>query len=284
MYNVFRLFVRLSAALLAAFFWGGCSEDDLIGNNTTVFGQVIDPAQSPISMIEIAVVYEVQFASPSPSPGNSLGFRSTLTPLATSLGNPYPNPMNQDLAAGQLRIPVSTDVDTTLRVEVLGIFGGTLSTVANVYSGRLASDTTFVWNGRGDAFNNLVANGLYVVRLTMPSSGGTTQDVSVLINRSSNTLANLQEGFNALSDGNGEYVIEDIAVESRFPATSAGGGSLGTGVVGNRISLFFWDPANSYLPRLVSETLLTGETLEKVTELTPTGVPAPEPPSGYGVP
>lgn len=282
MYHVFRHFVRLSAALIAAFFWSGCSEDALIGNNTTVFGTVVDPAQTPIFGIEVAVVYEVEIASPSVAAGEP-GRSPSIPPLATILDSPYPNPMDQELVEGQLTIPVSTDSDTTLKVEILGIFGGTLSTVATLYSGMLASDTTFVWNGRGN-FDNLVPNGLYVVRLTVPSSGGATQDVSVLVNRSSNTLANLQEGFNALSDANGEYTIQDIAVESRFPATNASGGALGTGVVGNRIALFFRDPSGQYLEEILIETILSGETLEKVTQLDPSGVPAPDPPSEHDLP
>jgi len=77
MYHELRFFVWLSAALIAAFSLGGCSEDALIGNNTTVFGQVVDPAQSPILGIEVAVIYEVQFGSPAPAPGGPPASRTT---------------------------------------------------------------------------------------------------------------------------------------------------------------------------------------------------------------
>lgn len=255
--------------------WTGCADEAGFGETTSISGTVVDPAEVPIFGIQVAVLYDVRISAPMPG-----------TAEAPVLGAPYPNPVSGELQAGELRIPVAVDSDTTGTLEVLGSFGGVPGTVATLHSGSLAANQTFQWDAR-DRFANLVPNGLYVVRLTVPANppqGSTplVQEARVLVNRSDNTLLALGGGFNAQSDPSGEYLIDDIAVEARFTATSGSGQVLGTGTVRNLIRLLFWDPSGEYRTLVLPpESILAGSSVAKVTVLDPV-LPAPRPPADHG--
>jgi hypothetical protein len=262
------------AVLSATFLLAGCSDEGDLGTTTSILGTVVDPVGDGIFAVEVAVVYNTISASAPELQGSNTGpYRASPSPRAVTLFPPFPNPATLGPPT-TASIQVEVDAATTLRVEILTAFGGSLANVATVFEGTVTQDTVLVWDGR-DRFAGLAPNAMYTVRLTSPANPpqGVTPDVqeqALLVNRSTTDLFGLQEGFNAVTDVNGEYLIDDLAVEGEFIATNVSGDPLGTRAVGTQLALYFWDPKDQFQQLVDTDVVvLKGETLEKTTQLSP---------------
>lgn len=242
-----------------------CAEDTFNSKVTSIDGQVTDLDDNPIFGVKIGVLYSWNILSASALPG-AVG-----VPFTAGVTTVYPNPIE---TSNDVNIRVSVSEPTTARVEIRGFELGITGTVALIFDGRIAaSDTTLTWDGRDGFTQELVPNGLYLVRLTSPLNGDAVNDESILVNRSAAQMEVL-DAFNAVSGADGDYVLDDLAVGRAFTRTSVSGQNQGAALLASRVTLVFRDP--DYLP--VEDTVDIGpnETVTKVTRLTPV-IPGPQP-------
>ena len=132
---------------------------------------------------------------------------------------------------------------TTGRVEIWGSLDG-LFTRLNVIANREfpAGTHHLFWDGRDGASGERLPNGLYTLRVTLPANPPEGTEPTVLeapwlLNRGVVDAVAL-EAFNTYTDGDGFYVIYDVAVGERFTRTNAEGVVQGTGILRNRVRLF----------------------------------------------
>ncbi len=249
-----RLILLLFVAAVAAF-WTGCTED-IPSGVTTIYGTVIDQTGAPIFDVRVGMTLSIRRVSQAPS--------GVLRGAAASLGAPYPNPA-VDPEGTDVSIPVAAGSDTTGRVEIWGPTGGVVSRIATIFTGAIpAGGRTVPWNGR-DQFDRPLPNGLYSVRLFLPAEATSSAgEYPVLISRTEALIA-ARDIYSAISDPDGNYVLDDLPVGERITETNAAGTVLGTGLVENRVVVFFDDPDYQGGPEVV--IIGPGETVDVVTVL-----------------
>jgi len=233
----------VSAAAAAALAGWGCSADTFNTNSATIAGRVENRAGDGITGIRVGVIYQPSLSSPGVLP-------TAAATAGPALGAAYPNPLTE--SSGGVTIPLTGVADTTLAVEIRSEFGGVAGNVRNLFSGPVAHDTTLAWDGQDDTFR-LVPNGRYQIRLTVypdPPSGAApvTQEATFIVNRSQ-AIVEFYDAYNAQSDVDGTFLIEDLAVGAHFLATNASGTPLGDAFLANQVTLMFRDPEfHNYLP------------------------------------
>jgi len=217
---------------------------------TSINGSVTDPTGRGLSGVRVGVIYQmttvsapgVRTTAAGPEPGGTAA-------EAVRLLNPYPNPARAPI--GDVRIRWAADADTTALVEVWTEVGGVSTLVAGLHSGAVSEGLNeAIWDGRDDFDLLPVPNGLYTVRLTVPTSGdaATVTEAPILINRTAREMQDLDTafegvGFNGLSAPDGSFLVTDIAVGVTFPVTSTDSPDpISTGLTRNQVSLVFLDP------------------------------------------
>jgi hypothetical protein len=251
----YRLSLALMAVLAASVLWAGCAQD-IPSGVTTIIGSVVDQSGAPIFGVPVGVYFSVRRVSGAPG--------GILNAAAVNLAPPYPNPAI-DPEGVDVTIPVSADTDTTGRVEIWGAVGGVASRIATIFNEPIpAGGKNVLWNGRDNVGQSL-PNGLYFVRLILPAGGtSAVAEYPVLLNRTEGLVSG-RDIYNALSDADGNYFLDDLPVGERITETSAGGAVLGQAAVENRVVVFFHD--SDYLGGPEAVIIGPGETVEVVTVL-----------------
>jgi hypothetical protein len=251
------------AAVVAVLFASGCSEDLFSPDSTSILGRLLDPDDNGILGIQVGVVYQTASLSPGP-PG---AVAAPEAAQAANFGAVYPNPAS--IGGGPtVKIPILATGPTAISVEIRASFGGVPGTVKTLFTGTVAQDTVLVWDGRVSGV--AVPNGRYDLRL-----GGAgvspVQEQVLLINRSVGEMENLGlYGFNTTSDTNGEYLVEDLAVGTRFTATNSSGSVLGSQFVVNQVVVVFRDiERGQYRGDQTTVPIGPGDQVEITTRLTP---------------
>lgn len=261
----FAFAVALGASLLA----GGCAEDFFGPSDVAeIQGKVVDPVQSPIAGIGVAVLYNRTDLTASKP-------RNGVRPLSLAQGAvqvlpPYPNPADGE-AGDFLTVTVESTVDTLVRVEAWTPVGGVFTRRTTIAESRIDPGThTWVWDGTDD-LRRPVANGLVELRVIVPTGGeDEVLPVSVIVNRQ---VAQLTESdrFNTVSNANGEYFLTDIAVGERFIRTNRSGKVEGEDRVQNEVFLRFVDletPAQ-YTAKSEFVAIAPGDLVTQTTVMNP---------------
>lgn len=241
-----KRFVQVAAVPLAAglaLLVAGCSEDFLNpGGETAVQGRAtldpgVDPAKTPVFDLGVGVTYDVRAASSSPR-----GVPGTAQAAGVTLAAPYPNP----LESGNGTVRVTAEAATTARIEIWSEAPPFPAVIAALKTGALAAGThTVLWDGSDFGTTDLVPNGLYFVRVTVPADPLEGGEPAVLeqpwiVNRRVLDAITLRT-FNAFTDGDGFYQIVDLAVGEAFTRTRADGSVIGPGTLADRLTLFVDD-------------------------------------------
>ncbi len=257
----------LLIALLALFLalpWTGCLDTNPSGKSTAVYGRVVDPSGAPIFGVTVGAVFSYFQRSGAPSPGAVIPGAGPVT-----LDPPYPDPADNPEGKG-VSIRIHASADTTVRVEVWGTVGGSLSRVASVFSGPASGTRTLGWDGSDDIGQHL-PNGLYRVRLYVPAGASEpAAEQALLINRPAAVLF-AEEAVSAFTDADGHYVLDDLPVGEPFTLTSSSGAVVSAAVVENAVTIHFQDP--DYQPYSDFVRIGPGEQVDKTTTLQP-NVPA----------
>jgi len=248
--------ILISLVLVAvAALWTGCSEDTNPSGVTIIYGSLIDQTGAPIYDVRVGMTLSIRRISQAPA---------GVLPVAAALSPPYPNPFI-DPEGTDLSIPVAVATDTTGRVEIWGTVGGVASRMSTLLNGDIAAgERTVPWNGR-DQYDRPLPNGLYSVRLYLPAGAtSAVAEYAILINRSEALVA-ARDIYNAVSDPDGNYVLEDLPVGEQLTETNGSGTVLGQALVEDRVVIFFDDPDYQGGPEVV--IIGPGEIVEVVTVL-----------------
>jgi hypothetical protein len=262
----------LAAGLLAAPFGTGCSDlTSSSGKSTVIFGRVVDPSGTGIREIQVAVVYDWSSQKPEVGPPGPVSLAPAPT-AGVTLSPPYPNPA-LDLASRPVTIRVQTDRDTTAEVGIWLVGSGVPSELKQLLKGSLSGTRTWTWDGRED-IGTLLPNGLYTVRVYVPpESDQPILERGILVNRAAPVVFVLAisdpEVLNAVTDTDGNYVIDDIPVGEPFTRTDNGGQVQGGALVSTGLALRFHDPDGYYADLSQSVFIGSGQQVDKTTVLQP---------------
>jgi len=267
-FTTFRIVLILGTAVLAG--WG-CGADTFNTDTATIVGRVENRAGDPIPEIQIGVIYQAALQSPVPRPAGPEGAAA-----GPSLGLAYPNPLTDN--GGGVRIPLTGVADTTLAVEIRSEFGGVAGVFRHLFAGPVTADTSLVWDGEDDGHSLLAANGRYTIRLIVPAdapAGTSTQEAVFVVNRSQ-AIIDFTQAYNASSDFDGQFVLEDLGVGAYFAATNASGTPLGQALLINQVTLTFRDPQQLYFADQTTVAVGPRESVDVTKVLEPTTA-APRP-------
>ncbi len=141
--NRYRKFL-LAAGLLIALIGTGCQGlTSSSGKSTAIFGRVVDPAETGIREIQVAVVFEWVNRKPEtglPGPLSAAPVEAAAPAAGVTLDYPYPNPA-YDLVSRPVTVRVQTDRDTTAKIEIWSVLGGVPTTVRTLLNGSLSGTT-----------------------------------------------------------------------------------------------------------------------------------------------
>lgn len=267
-FKTWRLAFVLGAAAAALGGWG-CSQDILNNDTASIVGRVQNRAGGAIAGIRVGVIYQASLLGPVPRAARAAG---------ATLGNAYPNPLSD--TGGGVIIPLTGVSDTTVAVEIRAELGGVAGVLRHLFTGPVTRDTTFTWDGLDDT-NVLVPNGRYTIRLTVPANppSGTTPSVQekiFVVNRSQ-AIVEFYQAYNAQTDFDGQFIVQDLGVGAHFTATNASGNVLGDAFLANQVIVMFRDPDHVYLPDQTSVVVGPKETVD-VSYILDSNAPSPLPP------